>query len=176
LGRLAPLSDPNIVYATHFYDPMIFTHQGQDWSNDPVRYLQRVPFPAHLADPAITVLLDNLAKSGQNAAAGFLRSQLRKPWTEARIVDDISQAAAWAERHRRSVMINEFGVLGWKVAPADRARWLRTVRGAAEDHCIGWAHWDYADGFGFVNRIGGREIPDELIVDALLGDRARNKR
>ena len=65
-------------------------------------------------------------------------------------------------------MINEFGVLGWKVAATDRARWLRTVRSAAEQRCLGWRHWDYADGFGFVKRIVGREMPDELIVDALL--------
>ena len=69
------------------------------------------------------------------------------------------------------MIINEFGVLGWKTAPADRARWLRAVRTAAEHHCIGWTHWDYADSFGFVRRIDGREIPDETIVEALLGSR-----
>jgi endoglucanase len=168
LSNLTPLADANVVYATHFYEPMIFTHQGQDWSDDPLRYLERVPFPARLDDPAIAILLDNLSKHGQAAAAALLRSQLRKPWTESRIADDISQAAAWAERNRRPVMINEFGVLGWKAAATDRARWLRTVRSAAEQHCLGWTHWDYADGFGFVKRIAGREMPDELILDALL--------
>jgi hypothetical protein len=56
-----------------------------------------------------------------------------------------------------------------KAAASDRARWLRAVRGAAESRCIGWAHWDYADGFGFVRRLGDREIADEAIVRALLG-------
>jgi len=27
-----------------------------------------------------------------------------------------------------------------------------------------WTHWNSADGFGFEQRISGREMPDELIV------------
>ena len=33
---------------------------------------------------------------------------------------------------------------------------------------MGWAHWDYADGFGFVRRVGRIGIPDEMIIYALL--------
>jgi endoglucanase len=172
LLELSPLADPNIVYAVHFYDPMIFTHQGLDWSDDPLRYLQGIPFPSRLTDPAIARLLDGLALQGRGDAAALVKKQLATPWTEERITSEIARAAAWAERHQRPVIINEFGVLGWKAASADRARWLRTVRIAAETHCIGWAHWDYADGFGFVRRVGEREIPDEAIVDALLGGRS----
>jgi endoglucanase len=172
LLEITPLADPNIVYAVHFYDPMIFTHQGLDWSDDPLRYLQGIPFPSRLTDPVIAGLLDRLALQGRGEAATLVKSQLALPWTEERIATVIAGAAAWAERHRRPVIINEFGVLGWKSAPADRARWLRTVRSAAEAHCIGWAHWDYADGFGFVRRVGEREIPDETVVDALLGSRS----
>ena len=36
--------------------------------------------------------------------------------------------------------------------------------------------WDYADGFGFVRRAGEREIPDEIMVDALLGGRSARPR
>lgn len=165
---LQPLDDPNVVYAVHFYEPMVFTHQGLDWSNDPVRYLHGVPFPASLTDPAIAGLIDGLVLGGRDEAAGLLRSQLRLPWTEDRIAGIVGRAANWAERHRRPVIVNEFGVLGWKAAPADRARWIAAVRRAAEAHCMGWAHWDYADGFGFVRRVGSIEIPDEMIINALL--------
>ena len=147
---------------------MIFTHQGLDWSDDPLRYLQKVPFPARLADPSVTKLLDELAKQGRGDATALVKSALREPWTEDRIDAEITRAASWAERHRRPVIINEFGVLGWKAEASDRARWLRAVRRSAERHCIGWTHWDYADGFGFVRRIADREIPDETIVRALL--------
>jgi endoglucanase len=165
---LPPLDDPNVVYAVHFYEPMVFTHQGLDWSNDPLRFLHGVPFPASLTDPGIARLVDDLVLRGRDDAAGLLKSQLGLPWTEDRIAGIFARAANWAERHRRPVIVNEFGVLGWKAAPSDRARWIAAVRRAAEAHCIGWAHWDYADGFGFVRRVGSVEIPDEMIIAALL--------
>jgi len=168
LPAVTPVADVNVVYAAHFYDPMIFTHQGLDWSDDPLRYLHQVPFPVRLADPAITGLLDELKSQGRSESAALLTEALREPWTEERVDAEISVAAAWAERVGRPVIINEFGVLGLKAKPADRARWLSVVRGAAERHCIGWTHWDYADAFGFVRRVAGHEIPDETILSALI--------
>jgi endoglucanase len=168
LLELEPLPQPNIVYAVHFYDPMVFTHQGLNWSDDPLRYLHGVPFPAHLADPAVVDLLEELTKAGKQAAASLLERGLHRPWTTERIANEISKAGAWAKRHQSPVIVNEFGVLGWKVAVDDRARWLETVRRSAERHCIGWTHWDYAEGFGFVRRLNGMEIPDEALLRALL--------
>lgn len=172
LSALTPLADPNIVYAVHFYQPMIFTHQGLDWgaADDPLRFLAFVPFPAQLSDPAVRSLSDRLALAGHAEAALLIRKELISPWTEARIASQLNQAAEWASRYQRPVILNEFGALSWKAAPADRARWLEAVRRAAEHFCMGWTHWDYADGFGFVRRIGGREEIDEPIARALIDD------
>jgi endoglucanase len=171
LVEMAPLPDPNVVYAVHFYDPMIFTHQGLDWSNDPVRDVKGMPFPTRLSDPRVATLVELLTLHGKAEAAALVKRQLSRPWTEERIVAEMAQAAAWSERYHRPVIINEFGTLAWQAPPADRARWIRTVRSAAEARCIGWAHWDYADAFGFMRRVGEREVPDEAILDALLGSR-----
>jgi endoglucanase len=168
LYDLKPISDPNVVYAVHFYEPMVFTHQGLDWSDDPVRYLHGVPFPARMSDPAVVRLAASLAREGRVKSLALLQSQLLRPWTEERVSGLTARAGDWSMRNRKPVILNEFGVLGWKAAASDRARWIAAVRRAAETHCIGWTHWDYADAFGFVHRIGGREIPDETIVDALL--------
>jgi endoglucanase len=173
LSNMAPLPDHNVVYAAHFYDPMIFTHQGADWSDeDPLRYVSGVPFPVRASDDRIVALLARLTGEGRIKAGALVLKDVAAPWTEERVAAAIGEAAAWATRHRRPVIINEFGVLSFKAAPADRARWLRAVRTAAEQHCIGWTHWEYADGFGFVRRVEGREAPDEAIVDALLGGRS----
>jgi len=171
LDEMRPVGDANVVYAVHFYDPMVFTHQGLDWSaDDPLRFLQGVPFPAQLTDRAVERLLQRLAMEGRAAAAAQLVIQLRRPWTDERIDAEFARAQAWAAGQRTAVIVNEFGVLSWKAAPAARVRWLAAVRRAAERHCIGWAHWDYADGFGFVRRLeDGRERPDEAIVSALVG-------
>jgi endoglucanase len=168
LMNTAPLPDLNVVYATHFYDPLVFTHQGQDWSDDPIRYVEGLPFPARLSDPAVGRLVNLLLVEGHGDTAALLKKDLRKPWTEERVTAEVAQAATWITRYRRPVIINEFGVFADKAPAADRARWLRTVRHAAEAHCIGWTHWEYADGFGFVHRTGDREVPDEQILKALL--------
>jgi endoglucanase len=168
LSALTPLADSNIVYAVHFYAPMVFTHQGLDWSDDPLRYLQGVPFPARSTDPSVRRLLNDLALLGRDQSAELLRSQLREPWTEERVANEIGKAGTWALRYQRPVILNEFGVLRWKAAPADRYRWLRAVRRAAEGQCIAWTHWDYAEGFGFMERIGDREVPDQGTLDALI--------
>lgn len=171
LAKVAPLLDTNVVHAAHFYDPMIFTHQGLDWSDDPLRYLRKVPFPARLTDPPVVALVNELARQGRDASVALVKTWLQEPWTEARVDGAIAVAGAWSARHQRPVIINEFGVLAWQADPTDRARWLRAVRSAAERACIGWTHWDYADGFGFVQRVADREIPDEAIVHALLDGR-----
>jgi endoglucanase len=168
LANVAPLRDVNVVYAAHFYDPLVFTHQGQDWSDDPLRYIADLPFPAHLSDPGVGALLNLVAAEGHDDAAAMLKKELRKPWTEERVAAAVAQAGPWIVRFRRPVIVNEFGVFADKAPAADRARWLRTVRRAAEAICMGWAHWDYADGFGFVHRTGDREVPDEKILKALL--------
>src|SRR5436305_4380724 len=53
----APLALPNLVYAVHYYAPMVFTHQGQDWSEDPLRDLAGVPFPVSRSDPGVDRLV-----------------------------------------------------------------------------------------------------------------------
>src|SRR5262249_34532835 len=108
---------------------------------------------------------------GKGAAVALVKRQLTAPWTEERVASEIASAGAWAERYQRPVIINEFGVLGWEASPADPAPRLRTVRMAAERHCIGWTHWEYADSFGFMRRVGDRMVPDEPILDALVGSR-----
>jgi endoglucanase len=174
LVDLRPLADPNVVYAVHFYDPMIFTHQGLDWApEDPLRFVAGVPFPAQASDPSIARLLQTLVMQGHVGAATLVMTQLRQPWTEARIDAAFAEAQAWANRYRRAVIVNEFGVLSFKAAPAARVRWLAAVRGAAERHCIGWTHWEYADGFGFVHRLDdGHERPDDTVVRALLDEQS----
>jgi endoglucanase len=170
LDEVQPVKDANVVYAVHFYDPMVFTHQGLDWApDDPLSFIEGMPFPARFSDPAVEGLFQTLVLEGHATAAAKVALQLRQPWNEERIDAEFAPAQKWAVSHRTALIVNEFGVLSWKAAPSARARWIKAVRGAAERHCIGWAHWDYADGFGFVRRFeDGQEHADEAIVSALL--------
>ena len=60
------------------------------------------------------------------------------------------------------------GVLSYAAAPTSRASWIRAVRQNAERFCVGWTHWEYADGFGFVRRKNGVETLDPVIGSALI--------
>lgn len=165
-----PLAADNIVYAVHFYDPMPFTHQGANWSgSDPYRFYHGIPFPAAIDDDRIDLLTAELGKQRRHLAVSTLQKSYGEPWTEARIEREIAKVGEWATRMNAAVIINEFGVLAWRVAPADRMRWLKAVRGAAETNCIGWAHWEFADAFGFVRLGKAASTVDAGVVEALLG-------
>jgi endoglucanase len=175
LVDLQPLPDPNVIYAVHFYQPMVFTHQGLDWSPDsPLHFLSDIPFPTDTDRADLLLESARLTEKGHLMAALLLQNEVRAPWTPKRIEAELARAGAWSIAQHRPVIMNEFGALSIKSNPADRARWITTVRRAAEQNCLGWAHWEYADSFGFVRREAGHDIPDQRIMDALLGsDRPR---
>jgi endoglucanase len=99
---------------------------------------------------------------------GEVLKDFRTPWTPQRIEAAFAGVAQWALRHRRPVIVNEFGALSFEASPAARAEWIHAVRSAAERFCFGWTHWDYADGFGFVKRRDGVETVDPRIAGALI--------
>ncbi len=173
LVRLAPMADRNIVYAVHFYDPLVFTHQGQDWNaGDPLADLAGVPFPLVRGAKSVGWLQKSLAARGSTKALKELRGALETGWTRKRIYAEFAQAARWSRQHDAPVIVNEFGVLSWKAAPADRARWLAAVSGAARKNCLGWTHWELAEGFGFaITGKAGRLTLDPAILQALTAGR-----
>ncbi len=166
LTALTPLRESNIVYAFHYYDPMAFTHQGTTWSEGPLAHVRGVPFPAGLADVEPEMM--RLRREGYTSSVQELRKQFSEPWDSARIGRAFEEVAQWMVRYRRPVIVNEFGVLSYAAAPTSRASWIRAVRQNAERFCVGWTHWEYADGFGFVRRKNGVETLDPVIGSALI--------
>ncbi|MBL8580086.1 MAG: cellulase family glycosylhydrolase [Mesorhizobium sp.] len=168
LAGLQPFPDPNVIYAVHYYDPFVFTHQGADWGgpDDPLRFLGGLPFPAQASDQAITARLAELEATGQIRAADAVKLSLDKPWDDAMISSAFDVMAGWSGRWQRPVIVNEFGVLSWRAPRQSRLDWLADVRRNAEERCIGWTHWDFQDGFGLMDPDTG--MPDEGVMDALI--------
>jgi endoglucanase len=168
LAGMEPYRDRNIVYAVHYYDPFLFTHQGANWGgpDDPLQYLAGLPFPAALSDPAVQSGIAALREAGREEIAGELEHALSEPWTEDGISAAFDMMAEWSDRHDRPVIVNEFGALTFVAPRASRLEWLGSVSRQAEAHCIGWTHWDFQDGFALMDPHTG--MPDRGVVEALM--------
>lgn len=156
LLRCRPVSDDNVVYSFHFYEPHNFTHQGATWGFDAWRDLANVPYPA----TPESLRAAGEALSSKRAREVLAWSATRDPWSAGAIRKRIEVAAAWGKEHSAALYCGEFGVHRPK-APADaRGRWLSDVVSALESQKIGWAMWDYAGGFALA--VGG---PGERVLD-----------
>ena len=159
---LEPLRDPNVIYAFHFYESHLFTHQGAAWSANWWHDLKGLPYPStpenvQAAAAEVTDAVHRLA---------VMRYGLDR-WNAQRIDAEIGQVKTWGDRYGVPVICNEFGVYRKSTAMKDRLAWLTDVRTALEMHCIGWAMWEYHGGFGVVTTENGQTVADEETVKAL---------
>lgn len=165
-----PLVDDRQIAAIHYYAPMAFTHQCENWDTSPLTRIANLPFPATRDMPQVRALVSRLRAAGDEEAASLVEKELSDPWTEARIAADFAKLGRWSSAHDCPVILNEFGVLNFCVDPASRAAWTRAVRKAAEANHIGWAHWELDQGFGFIASRQSTEGFDPQMIAALLGD------
>jgi aryl-phospho-beta-D-glucosidase BglC (GH1 family) len=159
---LEPLRDANVIYAFHFYESHIFTHQGATWSSNYWHNLKGVPYPS---------TPENVQAAAAEAPDAVHRLAVVRygldRWNAVRIDAEIGQVAAWAEHWGVPVICNEFGVYRKNAVPKDRLAWLTDVRTSLEKHGIGWVMWEYHGGFGVVTTQGGQAVPDEATLRAL---------
>jgi endoglucanase len=142
LELLAPVSDKNVVYSFHFYEPFAFTHQGATWAGPDVITLRNVPYPyvKSQCDAAALAQEDEAARSK-------VRAYCDEHWDAAKIGSSLSRASTWGKKYGVPVWMGEFGAIC--TAPRDaRSAWLRDTRLAAEALAIPWTLWGYDDCFG----------------------------
>ena len=166
LIAIHPLPDSNVVYSFHFYEPLTFTHQGASWVDKARSGLSDVPYPS--SPEAVRPALGRL--QGPHARA-LLTEYGRERWNIATIRDWIRRAVVWARRWDVPLLCGEFGVYKKVAPPAARDRWIHDVRTVLEAYHIGWAMWDYDEGFGIVSYAypgakSGR-IVDDRTLEAL---------
>jgi endoglucanase len=159
---LEPLRDPDVIYAFHFYEPHVFTHQGATWATNYWHSLEGVPYPS--TPDNVQAVMDQVLDPVHRLA---LERYGTDRWNAARIDGEIAQVVAWASHWNVPVICNEFGVYRKNADPGARAAWISDVRTSLEKHGIGWAMWDYDGGFSVVNRQDGKAAPDAATVHAL---------
>lgn len=160
---LHPLPDGNMIYNFHFYDPIQFTHQGASWGAPWWISTHDIPYPA-----TEDTMADRL-KLVPDAADRFdLENYWLDHWDAHHIRLLIDEAAAWGKANNVPLTCNEFGAFREHSDPVSRTNWIRDVRTALEADGIGWAMWDYHNGFGVaVKDANGKSIVDPQTVEAL---------
>jgi endoglucanase len=163
LLALQPLSDGNVIYNFHFYDPHQFTHQGASWGLTWWSYTHDIPYPAPEG---------SMQAALQQVPDAVSRYQLENYWLEHwdahRIRLLVDEAAAWGRENHVPLICNEFGAYRNFSDPVSRATWIHDARTAFEADGIGWAMWDYRGGFSVVNKEDGKPAQvDGAVVGAL---------
>jgi hypothetical protein len=158
-----PLPDGNVIYNFHFYDPHEFTHQGASWGSPYWIYERAIPYP-----PVDSEMAAKLQQIPDPADRYKLENYWLDHWDGHRIRLLIDEAQGWGKTYDVPLICNEFGVYRQVVEPASRLAWLRDVRTALEADGIGWAMWDYHNGFGVaVKGENGKSVVDPATVEAL---------
>ena len=165
LPGFRPLSDLNVVYAIHFYDPMVFTHQAHWDPKDPLHHITGLPYPLRADDPEVQNIRRRLLDDNKSAVLATLDRAI----PDEGVGKWLEPAAVWQMQFSRPIIVNEFGVLKAGAPRESRLRWLSSVVSYAQQHCWGWTHWELSQGFGLVDDTSGK--PDAGVLKALLGNR-----
>ena len=154
LQDLQTSDDPRLIYAFHFYEPYLVTHQGihMGFEKKMIRYFRSMPYPSALATQGADVYAPTAPKPAQ--AQSELEEYVKTPWDAAHIAARIEIAKDWAALHHVRVLCGEFGVLRNHIDAVSRYRWIADARAALDADNIGWELWDYADLFGIAAPVG----------------------
>lgn len=160
LVQLTPVADRNVVYNFHFYEPMVFTHQGADWIHENLAHITNLPYG--VSDDECELLLPEI---GNQKAVDLVYGYCQEEWNRDKIKARIGTVAAWANQHQVRVTANEFGANRFWVRPEDRMAWIHDVRSVLEEYDMGWTMWDYSGTFALAPRTDGiRTINPELVA------------
>jgi endoglucanase len=158
LLALTPVSDANVVYSIHYYDPSELTSLAAYRPELDRTALAGLPFPMAAG------CTDGETDRATADLIGFVCSM---HWDAAKVERRIAEAGNWARRNHAAVILGEFGASVQLNASA-RLAWLTAVRRAAEQQKIGWALWGYDDGMGLnAPRPPGRPVLNPAVLDAL---------
>jgi endoglucanase len=164
-----PLADERAAVAVHYYSPMAFTHQCENWTGSALGRISGMPFPATADTPAVTALTAKLRQAGDEEALALVEDSFTRPWNAETIAADFAEVGAWAIQHGCPALLGEFGALNFCADPDSRANWIRAVRDAAEANGIGWTYWELDQGFGFIHDRRSTEGFNGALVEALTG-------
>jgi endoglucanase len=154
----------NIIYTFHFYDPYLFTHQGETWGNPPnLRTLKGLPFPANAH--ALPKIPRDLRGTWIEQS---IKNSYRQDATVQALAKQLDKAARFSrERGDLALFCGEFGVFIPNSLPEDRVRWYQTTTQLLVERGIARTSWDYYGGFGIFQTDRGGSFNSDLNVEVV---------
>ncbi len=147
LFSMGVLPDANIIYTFHFYEPMVFTHQGATWVSNAVS-TTGVPFPY---DPA-TMPQANPLVNPTLPYTNYSIYDYAYDGTCAALYNSLLVARSFSSMYNVPIWCGEFG--SYKVyAPADdsRCRYTECVKNNLDALYIPYAYWEWDATFSIFN-------------------------
>ncbi|MBX9782510.1 MAG: glycoside hydrolase family 5 protein [Chitinophagaceae bacterium] len=164
---LQPYNHPKLIYNFHFYDPFLFTHQGAAWVGwEAALNARNVPYPSS-PEAVAPVIAQTINQSTKDALSWYGSQRYN--------IDSLDKwvklAADWAAQKNVLLICNEFGSYKLYAPRQSRMSYLKDIRTVLEKNKIGWAMWEYDEGFGLIDYTGGNRNNPVLDTDiaAALG-------
>jgi len=147
LNAIPNYNDSNLIYTFHFYDPYLFTHQGETWGGAPtLSTLENLPFPYNFR--RMPRIPNNLRGTW---VEGSLNYSYPKDANPAALRATLDKVVAFSKERNVPVFCGEFGVYMIQSPKEDRIIWYEIVAAALDRRNISRTSWDYYGGFGLFN-------------------------
>lgn len=153
--NILPPPDDRIVYSFHFYEPMIFTHQGGHWVGGmDTSFRTSYPLTAkEYIEQSDTLLNGCCAETCRQVSPSASGTDLLLP-----LFDEAIRAA---DERNVPLYCGEYGVIDL-AAPEYKLAWIKDIHSVFEKYGIGRAMWCYKEmDFGLIDE-SCASIYDEL--------------